>query len=44
MEDLARLSRIGRLITDPQSGYSVHLDNPAAVVAAIEEVIQIRTR
>jgi pimeloyl-ACP methyl ester carboxylesterase len=38
--DLARLSRRGRQIVVAKSGHTIHRDAPAAVVAAIREVVE----
>jgi len=40
MKDLSHLSSAGRLISDAHSGHHVQLDDPTAVVAAIEEVMK----
>jgi pimeloyl-ACP methyl ester carboxylesterase len=37
--DHPRLSRNSKLVTDPQSGHHIHVDNPRLVADAIEEVV-----
>jgi hypothetical protein len=37
--DLALLSRKGRFVVEAASGHHVHLEAPAAVVAAIRDVV-----
>jgi pimeloyl-ACP methyl ester carboxylesterase len=41
MKDLAQLSGEGRLISDPHAGHHVQLDDPTAVVAAIQDVLRV---
>lgn len=42
--DLARLSRNSKLVRDPSSGHSIHVDNPRLVARAIEEVIEVASK
>lgn len=42
--DLARLSRIGRLVTDTLSGHFIQLENPSLVVESIGEVVRATGR
>jgi pimeloyl-ACP methyl ester carboxylesterase len=39
LEDQARISRNSNLIRDPSSGHHIHVENPALVASAIEEVV-----
>ena len=38
--ELAHLSTNGKHIIDKNSGHNIHLEDPATVIAAIEEVLQ----
>ncbi len=44
MMDLARLSRNGRLVTEPAAGHSLHLEAPSVVIATVNEVVRRSTR